>query len=134
VVAGGLSCYYLTLDEVAGVGILLVSIVCPAIGLCQTTDEAAISGETEAGVQPAREARVEARVEEPVYDSSKPIPAGYVLERRPHPGLRISGGVTMAASYAYTLLFALGERQDPEHATTSPGWLRLVHRCFHHVR
>jgi hypothetical protein len=47
------------------------------------------------------------------------------VEKRPHPALLISGGATLGASYAYTLLFAIHERQDPEHATFSPGWLLL---------
>jgi hypothetical protein len=84
-------------------------------------DETAASGETDARERPAPQAPVE----EPVYESSKPMPAGYVLEKRPHPALLIPGGVTLAASYADTLLFALRERQDPEHATITPGWLLL---------
>ena len=106
------------------VGILLAaleSLVGPAKGLCQTADETAASGETDAGEQPAQQEPVE----EPVYDSSKPIPAGYVLEKRPHPALLIPGGAIFGASYAYTLLIAIIERQDPDFATFSPGWLLL---------
>jgi hypothetical protein len=33
--------------------------------------------------------------------------------------------VTLGAAYAYSLLIAIIERQDPEHATFSPGWLLL---------
>jgi hypothetical protein len=106
------------------VGILLAALellVCPARGLCQMADETATSGETDAEEQPAQQEAVE----EPVYDSSKPIPAGYVLEKQPHPALLIPGGTILGASYAYTLLGAIIERQDPEHATFNPGWLLL---------
>ena len=95
----------------------LASLACPARGLCQTADETVASGETEVGEQPAPE--------EPIYDPFKPIPTGYVLEKRPHPALLIPGGVTLGVSYAYTLLIAISQRQDPEHATFNPGWLLL---------
>ena len=95
----------------------LASLASPTGGVCQTIDEAATSGESDAAEQPAQE--------EPVYDSSKPVPAGYLLEKRPHPALLIPGGVTLGVSYAYALFIAIIERQDPEHATISPGWLLL---------
>jgi hypothetical protein len=110
------------------VGILLAAlalVVCPARGLCQTTDQTTTAGKTDAEEQPTQQEPREDPAEEPVYDSSKPIPTGYVLEKRPHPALLISGGATLGASYAYTLLLAIHERQDPEHATVSPGWLLL---------
>jgi len=106
------------------VGILvaaLAPLVGPARCLCQVADKTVTSGETEAGEQPAQEEPVE----EPVYDLSKPIPAGYVVEKRPHPALLIPGGVTLGVSYAYALFIAIVERQDPDHATISPGWLLL---------
>jgi hypothetical protein len=95
----------------------LASLGCPGKGLCQTADETATPGAADAEEQPAQE--------EPVYDPSKPIPAGYVLEKRPHPALLIPGGVTLGASYAYGLFIAVSMRQDPNRATFNPGWLLI---------
>jgi hypothetical protein len=95
----------------------LVSLVCPAKGLCQTAGETAASGETDAGGVPEEE--------EPIYDLSKPIPAGYFLEKKPHPGLLIPGGAAWGLSYAYGLFIAIIERQNYDRATIRPGWLLL---------
>lgn len=105
------------------------SLVGPAQGQCQTAEETATSGATNARELPAHGEPVDAPfdepVEEPVYDPSKTIPTGYVLEKKPHPGLLIPGGAVLGASYAYGLFIAIVLRQDPDRATFSPGWMLL---------
>jgi hypothetical protein len=54
------------------------------------------------------------------YDSSKPIPPGYTVEKRLRKGLLISGGVTLGLGYLFSLVWADAAEQETANGGHDP--------------
>jgi hypothetical protein len=87
----------------------------PLIGLCAP----ALAAPSEPAANPAFPAAVEELPETLDYDSTRPIPEGYVLRQRPRRGLLVSGSIVFGVGYGLSVLGAA----SPGDKDIDGGWL-----------